>query len=642
MANPDRRIMEPILPPLSPQSRFRFARSLRLGLLLGAALALTAGQSLAAQRSAGGYYVFGDSAVEQGNLYALPGRTPPGAPYYSDGGFTRDSNGPMWVERLVPGMKPVLGASDGDRRVNFGFSGAKTGTGNIADPDATGVLAQVALFEQRVADGKLTVWPEDRFIISAGPNDVIGAMMNGDDLVAAAAEVSANLSQAAERLAAQGARTILVDDIPDFAHSPLFTTIIGGDPALRDAFDRMAASMRNAMQSDLAGLRERLPGGIQIAVIPSNDLFRHILADPAAYGFTNASDACYDDGSGALCSPTREGQNSFLFLDGLHLTERGQQWQAAFAGVFLDELSGSVNRMIGKRSDEQVEALDTDAVTGRSEMLYPGHRKAPAGLSFTGNPGIFDAADRNFQGRGALGIEARRDDGMVFALSGIYARSEGNGGKSEPADSSRFALRGSVLVPFDDTYVLVQGGVAFNRFDNAFRETGIPGYRPRSDQDGWSGFASAEIGRELELGGFTFRPYAGLSASVARLDAVTETGGGGLGMGFGDADRTLMTGRVGVDLETPSVELGGNKLAGTLGIAVAGDLLDHGNLTGRFLQTSAADIHSRLGSDRPIRLELTPGVSYGNDDWRLALTCRASFDEDHVTQSANIAFKMRF
>lgn len=330
------------MPLFPPPPRSRFHQRLRLTLFLTVTLA--AGKGLAGE---GGYYVFGDSAVEQGNLYALPGRTPPGPPYYSDGGFTRDSNGPMWVERLAPRLKPLLGAGDGDRRVNFGFSGAETGTGNIADPDATGVLAQIALFEQRVADGKLTVRPEDRFIVSAGPNDIFGAMMRGDDVVAAAARVSVNLSEAAERLAAQGARTILVDDVPDFAHSPLMGGLIGGDPALRDAFDRLSASMREALRVDLAALRERLPGGIQIAIIPSNDLFRHILADPAAYGFVNVTDACYDEGAGTLCDPTREGQNGFLFLDSLHLTERGQQWQAAYAAEFLDELNGSVNRMIG-------------------------------------------------------------------------------------------------------------------------------------------------------------------------------------------------------------------------------------------------------------------------------------------------------
>lgn len=200
-------------------------------------------------------------------------------------------------------------------------------TGTITDPDATGVLAQVALFERQAAGGWLTVRPEDRFVVSAGPEDILGAMMRGENVVAAAARVSVMLSEAAERLAAQGARTILIDDMPDFAHSPLMGGFIGGGPALRDAFGRLSGTMREALRADLAALRERLPGGIEIAVIPTNDLFRSILADPAAYGFVSVTDACRDEG--ALCDPTREGQNGFLFRDSLHLTERGQEGQAA-------------------------------------------------------------------------------------------------------------------------------------------------------------------------------------------------------------------------------------------------------------------------------------------------------------------------
>ncbi|PKR87438.1 hypothetical protein CXZ10_19740 [Pleomorphomonas diazotrophica] len=200
-------------------------------------------------------------------------------------------------------------------------------TGTITDPDATGVLAQVALFERRVACGWLTVRPEDRFVVAAGTGDILGAMMRGENVVAAAARVSVNLSEAAERLASQGARTILVDDVPDFAHSRLMGGFIGGGPALRDAFGRLSASMREALRADLAALRERLPGGIEIAVIPSNDLFRSILAEPAAYGFVSVTDACHDEG--ALCDPTGERQNGFLFRDSLRLTERGHAWQAA-------------------------------------------------------------------------------------------------------------------------------------------------------------------------------------------------------------------------------------------------------------------------------------------------------------------------
>ena len=57
-----------------------------------------------------GSFVFGDSSVEQGNLYVLPGFDRTGSPYYAPDGFSRESNGPVWIEHLVPGIAPSAGA----------------------------------------------------------------------------------------------------------------------------------------------------------------------------------------------------------------------------------------------------------------------------------------------------------------------------------------------------------------------------------------------------------------------------------------------------------------------------------------------------------------------------------------------------
>lgn len=140
-----------------------------------------------------GVYAFGDSSLEQGNFFVLPdgvgqAAAPPSPPYFQRDGFIRDSNGPVWVEIAFPGIRPVKAGAPYGRRVNFGFDGARTGTGSINERgEGTGVLAQVGMFETLRASGDISPTADDVFVIDAGPNDVFHALFfaPGDPAVAA-------------------------------------------------------------------------------------------------------------------------------------------------------------------------------------------------------------------------------------------------------------------------------------------------------------------------------------------------------------------------------------------------------------------------------------------------------------------------
>lgn len=118
-------------------------------------LLLALAASVAAMPAAAGTFVFGDSSVEQGNLYALPGLGRRGGPWWAPDGFSRESNGPIWIERLAPGIRPEAGAPAGSRSVNFAWSGATSGSDNIAAPIAgTGFGAQIDRFLARGLRGE--------------------------------------------------------------------------------------------------------------------------------------------------------------------------------------------------------------------------------------------------------------------------------------------------------------------------------------------------------------------------------------------------------------------------------------------------------------------------------------------------------
>ncbi|WP_235019292.1 helix-turn-helix domain-containing protein [Tabrizicola flagellatus] len=133
-------------------------------------LSVSALALLAALPAAADTFVFGDSSVEQGNLYARPGFDRTGSPYYEKDGFSRESNGPVWIEHLVPGIAPSAGAGAGARDINFAYSGATSGEDNIAGPVAgTGLDAQIDDFAARGLRGTA----DDLFVVAIGTNDFI-------------------------------------------------------------------------------------------------------------------------------------------------------------------------------------------------------------------------------------------------------------------------------------------------------------------------------------------------------------------------------------------------------------------------------------------------------------------------------------
>jgi len=72
------------------------------------------------------FYIFGDSLVDNGNLFGVTRNLVPPSPPYFNGRF---SNGPVWVEILGP----KLGIS-ADSTNNFAFGGATSGTFNALSP----------------------------------------------------------------------------------------------------------------------------------------------------------------------------------------------------------------------------------------------------------------------------------------------------------------------------------------------------------------------------------------------------------------------------------------------------------------------------------------------------------------------------
>jgi phospholipase/lecithinase/hemolysin len=238
-------------------------------------------------------YVFGDSLVDTGNLFAassLLGSPIPSSPPYFAGRF---SNGPLWVENLAAtlGLNP-------NPQTNFGFAGSGTGQvsafPNVPFP-LPGLLGRVNAFTATtpVAD------PTALYVLAAGSNDYLfGGVTNPNEPIA-------NLSTAVSLLARVGAKNILVTNLPDLGKLPaMVNTPVSGSLST-------LTRLHNAeLTQSLVSLDQTLPPDVNVLLLDQFSLFDHVLSHSSELGFTNVTTGCLSDPS---CVPDR-----YLFWDDFH------------------------------------------------------------------------------------------------------------------------------------------------------------------------------------------------------------------------------------------------------------------------------------------------------------------------------------
>lgn len=258
--------------------------------------------------------VFGDSLSDGGNAYAYTGNNFPPAPYAQ-----RFSNGPVAVERLAANLGLSLTPSLAGGS-NYAFGGAETGWTNYlrfnSNPfvaaafsgNNTGVLAQVAGFTSAHS-----VDPSGLVVLWAGPNDLFSAFEPAGNPPLAMAVAVSNLQLAAQQLVLDGARTILLPNMPDIGLTP-FGLASGIAPQLTD----ISIFFNASLHSMVAALSAADPG-LNLIEFDTFALFNSIVNDPQAYGFSNVTQPCL---SGfAVCANPAE----YLFWDSVHPTTQAHQ-----------------------------------------------------------------------------------------------------------------------------------------------------------------------------------------------------------------------------------------------------------------------------------------------------------------------------
>lgn len=257
------------------------------------------------------------------------------------------------------------------------------------------VSAQVTDFLARGA-----VDPSALYAISGGHNDIITQFMampaNGGTLPLANAQVAIvtaanDLVAQVARLQAAGVRNLIVVGITDITKTPFGQGYTGTDLA---DLQTLVSTFNSTLTSGLAGKN--------LLYFDTSRLIDTIMANPAAFGFTNtATGAC----AFSLGCAAPAGTEGYLFADPKHPSSAGHQIISDWIYSSLQAASnaGLLSQVAMKRADAQWRSIDVRLQEFEN-------------FGYTGQ-GVFFSSDYAYSQRSASGALPSGDDsGTSFIL----------------------------------------------------------------------------------------------------------------------------------------------------------------------------------------------------------------------------------
>jgi thermolabile hemolysin len=210
--------------------------------------------------------VFGDSLSDTGNVYNLTLGRLPNLTSWSIGHF---SNGKVWAERA--------GERAGLDLFNFAY-GSAAADGSVVIPGVRQQVDSWISYRKRAPAADIG---RNLFAVMIGGNDLINYNVPVPDVLAT---VRASL----DALIADGARHVLLMNLPDVSRAPV--------ARLRTDGARLAQQVRElnagylAMRNELAAAHPAL----KIQLFDTSGILDRLLNDPAAFGIDNVTDSCLD------------------------------------------------------------------------------------------------------------------------------------------------------------------------------------------------------------------------------------------------------------------------------------------------------------------------------------------------------------
>lgn len=282
------------------RTRHRFRPT---GRILGGAallLGLTCVPVPAAALSFSGLYVLGDSLADQGNLLAAtaalgPTLGQPAVPdpaHYFQGRFSNGENyAGVLAQRLGTNLDNSLAGGN-----NFAFGGTRADYNVVEVAPGEGTYPRGAYpwtlnlqreaFNARAAS--TGVDPDALFVVFSGSNDVSDILRRRLNPATIIPDAIAAIRNVIEAFKAAGAQTVLVPNLPNLGVVPRITQF----EAVAPGISATATALSRQYNAALATMLDQ-ESGIRIVRFDTFAFLTDVVAHPASYGLSNATDFCY-------------------------------------------------------------------------------------------------------------------------------------------------------------------------------------------------------------------------------------------------------------------------------------------------------------------------------------------------------------
>jgi outer membrane lipase/esterase len=625
--------------------------------------------------NAGSLYVFGDSLADNGNItrtYGVPSFAyieGSNAQYYYDSHF---SNGPTWAEDL-PGLTGLSFTTGNDYAVGGAFTGPLNVNGTIYNniSNEEGLPYPLPNFLQEISS----------FAAAGGhfnAGDVAGVWIGANNYFIAAGEAGQNpvdaqtiisnaviqdVSQTAQGVGALiglGARTIIVQNLPPLGATPNYNA---EGPAAIGGADEISSLHDQFLDGAMAGLHGTT--GTNIIVVNEAQLFSELLANPAAYGKTNITDACVDD---TTCrSAPLAVQNQYLFWDDVHptagthqiiaeytaadlngfrgLTQAAQMSSfgaAAFANVLNNRMgdlregaSGFAINLPQQNMVAQLGASDANAgpapvdkisgfITGNYD--YGSRSSSPTTTGFSYSAGTF-----------AMGVDDHIAPGIALGAAFGYGTDSASADYGAKLSANAYQFGGYATFYQPNFYLNIKGSLGFDNYNNT--RPAILAGSIRAKPAGYSYDFGGEMGYLMHCKYASFGPIAGIDTANTHINAYTETGDPALTQSVDAQDYQRIIADAGLTA-TMNLPVGSLMLHPRLS-ATLNDLLsgNGGNFDSVFTDEPAVTLTSTYPKPTHLWAELSGGVS-ANLSPRITLTAdfattaAKSDGEDHQVSAS--------
>lgn len=471
--------------------------------------------------------IFGDSLSDNGNAFKATGGAIPASPPYFNGRFT---NGPVWVEGFSTELKLPAAAVN-----NFAVGGSTSGANSTGSPTVTDQLNRFLLVSPKAN-------PNGLFIIWAGANDYQGGILNP-------AQVVGNLTTSVQRSIGAGGQQFIVPNLPDLGRTPAGAA----NPVQSAGLSQLTAAHNLALQTSIKTLVQNNPN---ISIVPTDmaALFRSVVTTPARFGFTNVTQPCLNQTTGAVCP----NPDAFLFWDTLHPTAAGHRLVSAYA---LDTLTAP--RSIAAQAEIGLGTANQQTRDINTRLLALRTSSPPVARQLS----VFASGDSNFGDRSAtstntgfnidtkgltVGADYPVTDNIAVgvALSSANTNSQLNDNRGKVGvNSTSISIYGNYTQ--DKFYSDALLNYGWNDF-TVTRNIRVPGFTaatatPTGNQLSFR----VSGGYDLGSNGLSFGPTAGIRYSKINVGGYTEQNGDILNLKVNPQDLDSLIFNLGAQISYP-------------------------------------------------------------------------------------------